>query len=213
MKKISIVFFALYIFINSSNAQEAGDLFKVGKIKFFGIDFSHVKLIGDFSQFNGIGATTPATIRDTYFPAWNNLLMEEPDKFNLKTMLRKDDVSVDLAMVTSLNAKTPMESLEGTTSPIYTKDDIQKFIRNYSTQTRDGMAVLFVAESLNKTLKEGYFHFVLIRLTDNEILIHERIKGIPQGMSVRNYWAGAIFKVMDSIQKVYYLQWKTKYAK
>ena len=213
MKKISIAFFILFTVVHYGYSQQAEDLFKVGKIKFFGIDFSHVKLIGDFSQFNGIGATTPATIRDTYFPAWNNLLMEEPDKFNLKTMLRKDDISVDLTMVTSLNVKTALETLEGTTSPIYTKEDIQKFIRNYSTQTREGMAVLFVAESLNKTLKEGYFHFVLFRLTDNEILIHERIKGIPQGMSIRNYWAGSIFKVMESIQKVYYGQWKSKYVK
>src|SRR6202000_859145 len=136
--------------ITLSYAQTAEDLFKVGPLRYMGIDFSHVKLIGDFSQFTGTGETTLASIRNTYFPAWNTLFVEEPEKYDLKSMLRKDDIRFDLDMVTALNAKTPFETMEATKTPVYTRDDIQKFIRNYSTKSSEGIAVLFVAESMNK---------------------------------------------------------------
>ncbi len=210
---MSISLFAILFFITMGYSQKAEDLFKVGKIRYMGIDYSHVKLIGDFSQFMGAGETTLSSIRNTYFPAWNNLFVEEPEKYNLKSMLRKDDILFDLTMITELNAKTPFETMEANKTPVYTKEDIQKFIRNYGTKEREGIATLFVAESMNKFLNEAYFHFIVIRLSDNEILIHERIKGVPVGIGIRNYWAGALFKVMENIQKNYYSQWKAMYVK
>jgi hypothetical protein len=53
----------------------------------------------------------------------------------------------------------------------------------------------------------------MFRLSDNEILIHQRIRAEPIGIGLRNYWAGALFKVMEDIQKNYYNQWKAKYVK
>ncbi|HWZ23246.1 MAG TPA: hypothetical protein VNW06_11365 [Cytophagaceae bacterium] len=213
MKKTSAILLAFLLSITIGYSQTAEDLFKVGPLRYMGIDYSHVKLIGDFSQFMGTGETTLASIRNTYFPAWNTLFIEEPEKYDLKSMLRKDDIRFDLDMVTALNAKTPFETMEASKTPVYTKDDIQKFIRNYSTKQSEGIAVLFVAESMNKTLNEAYFHFVLIRLSDNEILIHERLRGEPIGMGIRNYWAGALFRVMENIQKNYYPKWKAMYVK
>jgi len=53
----------------------------------------------------------------------------------------------------------------------------------------------------------------MIRLSDNEILIHERLRGEPIGMGLRNYWAGALFRIMEDIQKNYYTKWKALYVK
>ena len=210
MKK-AIYFLFVLLVVNTGYSQQAEDLFKPGRIFYYGIDYSHVKLIGDFSQMGT--EVSLASIRNIYFPSWNTLFVEEPDKYDLKSMLRKDDIVFDLSMVTDLNAKTPFETMEATKTPAYTKDDIQKFIRNYVTKQNEGMGVLFVAESMNKTLGEAYFHFVLFRLTDNEILIHERLRGEPIGAGIRNYWAGALYKVMENIKKNYYPKWKAAYVK
>jgi hypothetical protein len=66
---------------------------------------------------------------------------------------------------------------------------------------------------MNKTLNEAYFHIVIFRLSDNEILIHERLRGEPIGMGLRNYWAGALYKVMEQVEKKHYMQWKKTYSK
>ena len=213
MKKIAFIAFIILSFLNTGYSQTAEDLFKPGKLRWLGIDYSHVKLIGDFSQFMGAGETTLASVRNTYFPAWNQLLVEEPEKYDLKSMLRKDDILFDLDMITAINAKTPFETMEANKTPIYTKDDIQKFVRNYNTRENTGIAAMFVAESMNKFLNEAYFHFIVIRLSDNEILIHQRLRGEPMGVGIRNYWAGAYLKVMHTIQKTYYPQWKATYVK
>src|SRR6187402_2901947 len=119
MKKLSILLPILLFIVNIGYSQQAADLFKPGRIRYMGIDYSHVMLIGDFSQFMGAGETTLSAMRTTYFPGWNTLLNEEPDKFNLKSMLRKGDMVYDLDMVTELNSKTPFETMEATSTPNY----------------------------------------------------------------------------------------------
>src|SRR5690606_19986272 len=104
-------------------------------------------------------------------------------------------------------------SLEAKTSPSYTRDSIQKFIRNYSTMQNKGLACMFVAESMNKNLNEAFYHFIVFRLSDNEILIHERMRGEPIGIGIRNYWGGALYNIMEDLKKNYYKKWKTKYGK
>jgi hypothetical protein len=213
MKKIFLSILSL-LFVNQLLvAQTASDFFTPSRIRYMGIDYSHVKLIGDFSEFMGAGEATEQTMRKIYFPGWNTLFQEEPDKYNVKSMIKKGDVVYDFDMVNSLNAKSSTEPMEATKTPVYTKEDIQKFIRNYGTMQREGIAVLFIAESLNKTANEAYFHFVAFRLADNEILIHERLRGEPKGAGLRNYWAGAIYDIMEDIKKNRYNNWKSKYAK
>ena len=213
MKKLSFLLLAVLLTSRLLVAQTAADFFQPVKIRYYGIDYSHVKLIGDFSEFMEAGEATEQTMRKVYFPGWNTLFQEEPDKYNVKGMIRKGEVIYDFDLITQLNSKSSVEPMEATKTPVYTKDDIQKFIRNYSTGEREGIAVMFVAESMNKTANEAYFHFVAFRLSDNEILIHERLRGEPKGAGLRNYWAGAIYQIMENIKKNYYPKWKTAYSK
>lgn len=213
MKKTSLLILLLLSFCQLVSAQTAADFFQPSRIRYMGIDYSHVKLIGDFSEFVGAGEVTEQTMRKVYFPGWNTLFQEEPEKYNVKSMIKKGDIVYDFDMVSDLNSKSSAEPMEATQTPVYTKADIQKFIRNYNTREREGIAVIFVAESMNKTKAEAYFHFVAFRLSDNEILIHERLRGEPVGAGLRNYWAGAIYHIMQDIQKNYYNKWKNAYGK
>ncbi len=213
MKK-GFLFVAL-LFVGSVNAQSIKDLFNPSStpITWFGIDFSHVKLIGDFAQVAEAGQMGPIAIRDTYFPGWNGLFFNEAEKYNVKAMLRKDNITVNTSVIDEINADAPAENLEGTKDPAYTKEDIQGFIRSYNFNATEGLGVMLVAESLNKNHEMATYHFVVFDMKNNEILLHEKISAAPGGIGIRNYWARSFYNVMNNIRDNKYKAWKKMYGK
>lgn len=211
MKQIILVLALIFTF--QLNAQTAAEFFVPSqhKVTWLGIDYSHVKLIGDFNQFLGIGKESVVDIRDEYFNNWNMLILKESDKYDLKGMLRKGDIFYDIAMIKKINANCPIETLEDLNTPNYTKEDITKFVSEYQLPERTGYGVVMIAETLNKNQKEAYFHFVLLNMQTREILIHERLRSEPSGFGLKNYWAGAIYDCIKLIRDVKYHNWKSTY--
>ncbi len=202
----------LVLFASYTHSQTLDDLYKPSdvKISYLGIDFSHVKLIGDFSQFAEAGYTSTLEIRDRYFPRWNKIVLAEPQKYDLKGMLRKGNIFFDIDMIMKLNSKAPLEDMESYNTPNYNFDDIKKFVAEYDLKNKKGLGVVFIAECLNKNLAEAYYHFVVLNLETKEILLHKRLQGKPRGFGLRNYWAGSIYDIIKDIRNFYYLQWKSE---
>jgi hypothetical protein len=196
-------------------AQKTEDLFldKDIRVSWLGIDFSHVKLIGDFSQFAGIGEKSASQIKNRYFAAWNKLVLNEREKYDIKGMLRRDEVFYDIELTDSLNDNTALCDIESYNNPHYGMEDINKFVGTYDLKGKTGVGVVLIAESLNKADNEAYFHFVAMNLATKEILIHERLRGEPGGIGIRNYWAGAIYDVMRQVENIYYRNWRSACAK
>ena len=196
----------------AANSQTLNDLFSKSdtKISWLGIDYTHVKLVGDFSQFSGIGDENTIEIRNKYFPSWNSLIINEPKKYDVRGMLRKADIFYDIDLIMKMNSETTIEDLESYNNPNYSEEDIKGFVNSISFKNKDGIGVLFIAESLNKINEEAYYHFVAIKMATKEILIQERLRGEPRGFGIRNYWGGSIFNVMDNVKKVYYKRWKNE---
>jgi hypothetical protein len=214
MKTVKFVFLFLTS-LTYCHAQKAADLFSSTdhEITWVGIDFSHVKLIGDFSQFSGEGNKNAEQIKRTYFPGWNKLIFNEPKKFDIKGMLRREDILYDLEMMNSLNEKASTEGMEVFNPPKYTEADIKMFVSEYTLSKRTGISILMIAESLSKPAEEAFFHFLAIRNSDKSILLQQRLRGEPKGFGIRNYWAGAIFDIMEDIKKNKYNDWKRNYNK
>jgi len=211
MKKHIVIILLLCSVIGRS--QTVNDLFKSNdtKISWLGVDYTHVRLIGDFSQFSGIGEESSVEIRNKYFPAWNKLILSEPKKYDLKGMLRKGNIFYDIDLVMGNNYETAIEELESYNNPNYSLEQIKGFVKEISFTNKEGIGVIFIAESLNKNNEEAYFHFVAIKMATNEILIHERLRGEPRGFGIRNYWAGSIYDVMNQIRVIHYKRWKKKF--
>lgn len=214
MKKPFITLFILLIAV-VGNAQTAADLFKSDgpKVTWLGVDYSHVKLIGDFSEYGTSGDKSAVEIRDKFFSSWNNLILAEPKKYDIAGMLNKTDVTNDIAMIMKINNKADVEDMEVYDDPNYTLEDIKKFIAEYDTQGKDGIGVAFIAESMNKNSMEAYYHFVAINMNTKELLVHDRLLGKPMGFGLRNYWAGSIYSVIKDVKKSQYKKWKKQYAK
>jgi hypothetical protein len=212
MKKIFLFLFLLHASF-AVQAQTAKDIFTTSNYTYtwLGIDYSHVKLIGDFSQFQEAGGVSPARLKNTYFPAWNNLVLNERTKYDIGLALRKENIQYDITEVTTKNAEAPLQELEAINAPFYSDEKIQEFVNGYSFAAKNGIGILFIAESLSKSSEEAYYHVALINLSTKQVLIQDRIKGQPSGIGLRNYWASTVYRVMKTIEKTQYKNWKSKY--
>ena len=211
----TVLTFLIALTIHPTFAQKVSDLFTANEVQitWLGIDYSEVKIIGEFSQFMGAGEKSAVQIKDRYFSAWNKLVLAEQNKYDIRGMLRKEHINFDLDMVMSLNDAVAVENLEAYQTPNYTIEDMFKFIKKYDLKGKSGIGIILLAESLNKNTQEAYYHFMALNLSSGELLLHERIKGIPSGIGIRNYWAGSIYDAFKSIQKKYYPSWRKEYRK
>lgn len=226
MKK-SLITSLLLLAVTFGNSQTAEDLFmsKDVEVTWLGVDFSHVKLIGDFShggklavpggygsvQFGDGTTLSTVYIRDEYFPKWNKLIVTEDRKYDIRGMLRKGYISIDIGMLMKINANAATEDMEAYKTPFYTKENLEEFISEYNIEKKEGIGVFFIAECLNKTEVEAYFHFVAINMKSKEILVYKRLRGKPQGAGLRNYWAGSIFHIIEEIRDRHYKVWKKRF--
>lgn len=213
MKK-SILLSLLIVFSSLSFSQDLKSLFnRDTEITWLGVDYSHVKIIGEFAHYFTADSKDAVEIRDMFFPAWNYLIQGERDKYDFRPMLRKRDVFYDIGMIMDINEATNTDSLRAHSSPRYSTKDIEKFVSKYDfskIRNTDGVGILFIAESMDKYSVEAYYHFVAVNMETGDILLQDRIRGEPQGFGIRNYWAGSFYHVMRQIEDRYYGRWKEK---
>ena len=125
-------------------------------------------------------------------------------------MLRRMDIYYDIDMIMELNYRTNPDSLESYNTRKFTGKDIQAFVDHYNLEGKEGIGVLFIAECLNKSYEEAYFHFVAINMKTGEVLFHRRLRGEPSGFGLRNYWANSMYRIIRDIKQYYYFVWKQK---
>lgn len=210
MKKYLLLSMCLVGLSFGMKAQTVADLLGISdvKISWLGIDFSHVKLIGEFSQFQEAGEAGPDLVKSKYFPAWNNLIVNEPEKYKVAAMVRKENVEMNIEPIMKINAKVPIAELEGSSDPGYTQDDIKKFVKKYNFGSKEGIGMMFVAESLNKTLNTAKYHFVAINMSNNEVILYDVFETKPSGFGLRNFWAKTYWEVINQIETKKYKAWK-----
>lgn len=215
MKKQLITSILIVLSCTANFAQTVADLFMPSgqAIVWLGVDFSHVKLVGDFSQFNGAGGNSGKQVRDTYFPAWNHILFAEAEKYDVRGMLRKEDLKIDMDKIMELNSETPLETLESYNVVSFTEENIREFVKAYSSKiSPKGIGVGYIAESLNKGTSTATYHFFAINLETKELLLHEVITGKAGGFGLKNFWARTLLTSNVQVKKQW-KKWQKKYAK
>ncbi|HTX87571.1 MAG TPA: hypothetical protein VMC08_01175 [Bacteroidales bacterium] len=205
---------ALTVMTATVTAQNIREFFTgAAETTWLGIDFSHVKLIGEFTQFKDAGPIDPQEIRDRYFPAWNSLILNEPSKYDIKGMFQLSNLETNIDMITKLNAETPPKNLTAYEPPKYSCDDMRKWVEAYNLEGKKGFGIVFVAEALNKTLDQGSFYILVIDIPSKTIQLCEHMTGKTSGIGIRNYWAASIDHIITSVKKSEYKKWKTEYVK
>jgi hypothetical protein len=192
MKTRSLIIVAL-IFTFFASALEAQDKKKAvaeKSITWLGVDFT-------LARFTLI-TEDPAAVVSTSLKAINNLILAEPDKYNLKKFFSKTEVTNDIEMVNERNSKIDPTLLVVPDKYTITPEDVKKVISSYDTKGKTGTGLVFVAENMHKVEEIGSYYVVFFDLASKEIIDSERKVGKASGIGFRNYWTGSIYNVMKT---------------
>jgi hypothetical protein len=224
--KLFIVFvFTLHI---SLNAQSVESVFNNKEMTWYGLDFSKAKFVGEFNEFGHItarggivkvvsGDSTQITfvgnsegrsVKDNYFRLWNNVIMNEKEKYNLPLYYNKQAVHADISIIENLNSKTNPDSMMlpwGTLE--LSKEQIQEEVNRYNNNGKSGLGLVYIVESFNKTMEVATIHVTFFDMASNKVLLSRRLQTKPRGIGLRNYWATSIHRAMVT-SKENWNKWK-----
>lgn len=187
------------------------DLFQAREIVWYGLNFSEARMVGAFDQAFGAGDAGAAEIKTRWMPAWNALIVAEPQNYKLKEAFDKEAVFYDIAP--SEKANQAVKTGELMSMNAFSFADPQKSVRNALArmtggEKKNGIGLTFVVESFNKTAEEATVYAVVFDIKTRAVLVSEKISGKPAGIGLRNFWAGAMKQVIKQVQKTYYPKWQ-----
>lgn len=206
MRKFIFPLLLICFSLSSSIAQSAKEAFLADDMVWYGIDFSHVKLIGTFSQFGAVGEQDEDDIRRKYFPAWNSLIVEESSKYDLQGAFRKNKVEYKLAMMEEVNAASSNAALVSVSEADryhLSEDKVKAIVSAYETAGEKGIGLVFIAESLDKPLEQGAYYVTFFDIATKEVFFTKRMIGKAGGFGLRNYWAKTYYDVIKECRSQY----------
>jgi len=190
---IIILIFASSTFY-AQNTYE--DVFTKSRMTWFGLDYSKVKLI------QGGGVKVPADIKLRYAQSWNGLFIEESSKYDLSRHYSKVLVAKDLKAVTNANKTINVDELvtydEGYA---VSKEEVAEMVKQYDSKAAEGIGLVYIVESFSKKNSRAVVHVTFFDIRTRNILFHKKMEGKPGGAGVRNYWAKAIYDVLEQSKK------------
>ena len=207
---ILVLFFCSHI--QSVTAQTIKDVFTSSEtsILYLGIDYTQARLI------NGTEGTG-IQVRDL-FPAINNVVINEPKKYDLQGAFHKSSINSSLGIVAKRNKEINAENIISTESSDYSRlkeEDINTLVKGIDFEKKKGIGLLFIVESMKKGEKGGTSSIwvTFVDMGTNKVLMTERMDGITGGgFGFRNFWASTIFNVIETIDKKKYKEWKKQYG-
>jgi hypothetical protein len=191
-------------------AQTVNDIFEPNTtITWLGLDMTGAIFIGDREKWG-----SQSDIQNT-IKSWNELFYREKDKFNVTAMLKKKTpVVFKLEITQNHNAELDISNIlsEKSADHIHLrKDGVEQIAAAYNYEGLTGIGLMFNVESFNKTNNEGSLWVTFVNMATGEVLLTERMTAAPRGAGVRNYWAGAVFEIMEQVKKREFEQWRKKY--
>jgi len=190
----------------ATQAQTLKDFYNNDTIPltYLGVDFSLAKVQGE--------TAIASQMRDK-FEEINNVVTNEPKKYDIAGSFKRDHVINELSAVNKLNTARNAETLKVDDVAAMEKDsikiaDIAQHVKSYELSAKKGIGLVFIIDGMSKTNKEATMYVTLLNLSNKKVLFTERMTGKAQGFGFRNYWAYTVYKVLHSIDKDDYSDWK-----
>ncbi|MBL6446537.1 hypothetical protein JMN32_09465 [Fulvivirga sp. 29W222] len=193
MRKIllSTILMFLCLVVQAQSGRKL--LFESSKFVWCGLDYSNVKCIGSE------GFNEPYEIKYKYFNAWNHLVLNEADKYDLQKAYYKEGQVTDLSVVDRRNDIPEVDELVINDSYMFEKGKIQEIINDYDLEKADqGLGLVYVVESLNKYRQSAVIYVVFFDIASKEILWARSYTTEARGFGFRNYWARTIYNTIKA---------------
>ena len=192
MRKL-ILLFIIVALTGHVFGQSIEELKDSESITWFGVDFSETRFIGKYDF------KSPWELKEKYIPEWNQLVLREPEKYDLRKFFSKPKIETELGDVFERNSKiNESEIIVGFEESDYelNEEKIQDIVSEYKADYT-GYGVVFIAESFNKSLEKGNVWVTYFYIPTKKVVLTKKISAEPMGFGIRNYWARVIYKVMQ----------------
>ena len=188
------------------SAQTLKEFFNSSEVPltYLGVDFTRAKVFNDI-------AANAMDIRDRQFAAINQVIVNEPKKYDFQKALSKSSVTNDISFVNAKNAKIDAEKIIEANSADevrFTKATIESVVKGYKFTGKKGIGLMFIMERMNKASAQASMYVTFIDLASGKVLLTERMTAKAAGFGFRNYWAKTVYEVLDDIKKSKYKEWK-----
>lgn len=213
MKSLPFIFLSTVIFVSSSTllAQEINKVFKSDEpLTWVGLDFSGAIFIGDREKYG-----SEADIKNL-IEGWNTLMEVEYNKFNIGETFGKSKVEKAIDITKKHNADLILSEILSDNIKDHdhlTPEAVQQILYSYDFGARSGIGLMIVVESFDKLSAKSSVYFTFFDLSSREILVSEKMAGKPSGFGLRNFWGGAIYGNLKSLQKKDFEMWRKKYQR
>jgi len=191
--------------INNVFAQTFKDVFNPETtITYLGIDFTNVKVIGH--QEGEV-----MDLADRQFSGINQLVLDEPKKYDVAGALHRSNVPADISFVKAKNKTISADKIASTDvadEKHLTEADINGIVKGYDFGGKKGIGFLFIMESMSKKSEHGSMYLTFVDMATSKVLHTERVSEKPGGFGLRNYWAKTIYEAIDDIHDSKYKEWQ-----
>jgi hypothetical protein len=212
MKKTSSFSLFFCFLLITAFGQSEKDVISASEITWFGLDFTKAIFVGSFNQFAEAGETGGQDLKNKYIPGWNDLVINERQKYNLKEAYKKSSVLYEPEIVNKRNGTidaSKMVTLNAAEGRIK-KEDIAKVVSQYKSGKK-GIGLVYIVETYSKADERGVIWVTFFDMATRKVLITEKFSGKPGGFGLRNYWAKPVFEIMMKSSAAAYKNWETQY--
>lgn len=165
------------------------------EIFWFGIDYSLVQFIGARDQFNDL-----PKIKAHYFRAWNELIMVESSKYDLKKAFSVGEIVYSMENTIARSEAREMDGIVQSGSYSLDEDQVKNVVWQNTDASVDKIGAMFIMETLNKTDVHSTMWLAIFKVSSGEILYLEKYKGAVGGFGFRNYWARSYYNVISKLE-------------
>jgi|GEM_PF-3553875 len=171
-----------------------------------GLDFTEAHIVGEGERI-GNEAKLKETITD-----WNDLLVKEAKKFDVKRSFHKQQITIDFTSVNQHNNALDLSGklLDHSSGNHLDKQTIQSIVDSYDFGTMKNLGLMVNVESFDLVAKKATLWFTVINLNNRAVVFAESMQTPPGGAGVRNNWANAFFEALERIEGREYRQWKER---
>lgn len=192
MRKLILTFITVSL-SGIVHGQSMEELRKAESITWFGVDFSEARFIGKYDF------KSPWELKEKLIPAWNQIVLHEPEKYDIGKFFHKTKVEKELGDVYDRNSKIDeLEIIVGSEESDYTlnEDKIKSIISEYKTDYT-GYGLVLIVESFNKALEKGNVWVTFFHIPTKQVIFTKKMSAEPMGFGIKNYWARVIYRVME----------------
>lgn len=200
MKK-AVLIVTLFFVSFLTFSQSKSSIFKADEIVWFGLDFSNAKMIGSE------GFKSPYDVQNKFFNSWNQLILMEPEKYDLRKTFKKQDIIYDLSVVEKRNANVKAGELIINKDYSFGPEVVSKIVKTYKTDQKKGIGLVFIVESFNKLRENGTVYVTFFDLGTKKVLLTEKVSGAAGGIGLRNYYGKALFNILKETEG-HYNRWE-----